>query len=160
MLVEIHPRKARAFSRAGPRAHPAPRRPQVNLKSTTGETVRVPTPPVDYRSLELALKVRRRPAAISRAARTRVSNDRSRQKRRTRLFFFGDSFSAPAPAPIEPRSDPRSRLFSPPPRSSSSPPLPGGIRLAAARARVLLRDHSAPRRAARGAVGFAVGSIR
>mmetsp|Transcript_5642 Transcript_5642/g.22853 ORF Transcript_5642/g.22853 Transcript_5642/m.22853 type:complete len:146 (+) Transcript_5642:165-602(+) len=28
----------------------------VNLKSTTGETVRVPTPPVDYRSLELALK--------------------------------------------------------------------------------------------------------
>ena len=28
----------------------------VNLKSTTGETVRVPPPPVDYRSLELALK--------------------------------------------------------------------------------------------------------
>ena len=46
----------------------------------------MPTPPVDYRSLELALKVRRRPAAISRAARTRVSNDRSRRKRRTRLF--------------------------------------------------------------------------
>jgi hypothetical protein len=39
----------------------------------------VPTPPVDYRSLELALKVRRRPAAISRAARSRVSNDRSRR---------------------------------------------------------------------------------
>ena len=39
----------------------------------------MPTPPVDYRSLELALKVRRRPAAISRAARSRVSNDRSRR---------------------------------------------------------------------------------
>jgi len=52
----------------------------------------VPTPPVDYRSLELALKVRRRPAAISRAARSRVSNDRSRARRSLgnveRAFFF------------------------------------------------------------------------
>jgi hypothetical protein len=28
----------------------------VNLKSTTGQTVRVPTPSIDFRSLELALK--------------------------------------------------------------------------------------------------------
>lgn len=33
---------------------------QVNLKSTTGQTVRVPTPSIDFRSLQLALKVSRR----------------------------------------------------------------------------------------------------
>lgn len=60
----------------------------------------MPTPPVDYRSLELALKVRRRPAAISRAARSRVSNDRSRRGAAWEMsntpFFFDDSFSARA----------------------------------------------------------------
>lgn len=35
-----------------------PPNPQVNLKSTTGTQVRVPQPPIDYRSIELALKVR------------------------------------------------------------------------------------------------------
>jgi hypothetical protein len=41
---------------------PPPRRiPQGNLKSTTGQTVRVPPPAIDPRGVELALKVRRGP---------------------------------------------------------------------------------------------------
>jgi len=32
---------------------------QVNLKSTTGHSVRIPTPIIDFHSLELALKVSR-----------------------------------------------------------------------------------------------------
>lgn len=135
----------------------------------------MPTPPVDYRSLELALKVRRRPAAISRAARSRVSNDRSRRGAAWEMsntpFFFDDSFSARASLSLAlaaAAADRASRLTRARPLSSScasfvvaSAKNAGGIRLAAARARVLLRDCSASRRAARGAVGdFAFGSIR
>ena len=57
---EERKRSARVFSdRPDPRLNPPPPPSQVNLKSTTGQTVPWPTPPIDYRSLELAWKVRR-----------------------------------------------------------------------------------------------------
>ena len=166
---------ARIFTRRTPRSPRSPRRPQVNLKSTTGETVRVPTPPVDYRSLELALKVRRRPAAISRAARSRVSNDRSLRGAAWEMsntpFFFRRLFFRASVAFARARRRRRRSSLASDTRSSALLFVclrrhrlgknTGGIRLAAARARVLLRDCSASRRGVRRAVGdFAFGSIR
>ena len=41
-----------------------PRINQVNLKSTTGQTSRVPIPAIDFRGLALALKVSAEPYAL------------------------------------------------------------------------------------------------
>lgn len=95
---------------------PSPRRiPQGNLKSTTGQTVRVPPPAIDPRGVELALKVRRGP-------RDRQDHTLERRVRPDDAAPRSDRPKAPFRARFPPRAPAKNQSTTTSLLSGASPP--------------------------------------